>query len=68
MKAPKSILDATHETASDLFRLGFIDKLSKDNYDALCVPSSPLPIGIVENPLKQLNSKTQKCLPLMYQP
>lgn len=63
MKAPKSILDATHETASDLFRLGFIDKLAKDNYDALCVPSSPLPIGMVENP-QTIEFKNSEVSPL----
>lgn len=63
MKPPKSILDAIHETASDLFRLGFIDKLSNDNYDALCVPSSPLPIGMVENPQK-IEFKNSELSPL----
>lgn len=42
MKTKKnSILDAIHETASDLSRLGFIDKRSMDRYDALCVPLVP---------------------------
>lgn len=42
MKTKKnSILDAIHETASDLSILGFIDKRSMDHYDALCAPSIP---------------------------
>ena len=36
--APKSrLLGATHETASDLHRLGFIDKRKMQRYDALCL-------------------------------
>lgn len=39
---PKSrILEAVHETASDLHRLGFIDKRKMQAYDALCL--SPVP-------------------------
>lgn len=30
------ILEAVHETASDLHRLGFIDKRKMRRYDALC--------------------------------
>ncbi|HWP18678.1 MAG TPA: hypothetical protein VNO84_06090 [Burkholderiaceae bacterium] len=30
------ILEAVHETASDLHRLGFIDERKMRNYDALC--------------------------------
>lgn len=37
-KARKSrVLDAVHETASDLHRLGFIDKRKLVKYDALCL-------------------------------
>lgn len=35
------ILDAIHETAADLHRLGFIDKRAMENYDALCIPPVP---------------------------
>ena len=35
------ILEAVHETASDLHRLGFIDKRAMENYDALCIPPVP---------------------------
>ncbi len=39
---PKShILDAVHETAGDLHRLGFIDMRRMQKYDLLCV--SPVP-------------------------
>ena len=35
---PKSrILEAVHETASDLHRLGFIDKRKMRKYDVLCL-------------------------------
>lgn len=39
---PKSpILNAVHATASDLHRLGFIDKRRKRKYDALCLAPVP---------------------------
>lgn len=39
---PKSpILDAVHETASDLHRLDFIDKRRMRKYDALCLAPVP---------------------------
>jgi putative transcriptional regulator len=41
MKKRSKILDAVHETATDLHRLGFIDKRSLENYDALCIPPVP---------------------------
>ena len=36
-KTRSRILDAVHETASDLHRLGFIDKRKMQQYDALCL-------------------------------
>ena len=36
-KAKSRILEAVHETASDLRRLGFIDKRKMQKYDALCL-------------------------------
>jgi hypothetical protein len=36
-RARSSILAAVHETASDLHRLGFIDKRKMDRFDALCL-------------------------------
>ena len=41
MKKQSSILEAVHETASDLHRLGLIDKRSIGRYDALCIPPVP---------------------------
>jgi len=41
MKKQSRILDAVHETATDLQRLGFIDKRSMENYNALCIPPVP---------------------------
>lgn len=39
---PKSrILEAVHETAGDLHRLGFIDKRKMREYDALCLAPVP---------------------------
>ncbi|MGE0157136.1 MAG: helix-turn-helix domain-containing protein [Geobacter sp.] len=38
-KNNSQILAAVHETASDLHRLGFIDKRSMDKYEALCIPA-----------------------------
>ena len=35
------ILDAIHETASDLHRLGFIDKRAMESYGVLCIPPVP---------------------------
>jgi putative transcriptional regulator len=36
-KAKSRILEAVHETASDLQRLGFIDKRKMRQLDALCL-------------------------------
>jgi len=40
--AKTPILDAVHETARDLHRLGFIDKRKMRKFDALCL--KPLPV------------------------
>ena len=40
-KQTSSILDAVHETASDLCRLGIVSKQSMERYDTLCVPPIP---------------------------
>jgi|SRR3989338_8926082 len=40
-KAKSLILDAVHETAGDLHRLGFIDQRKMRKYDALCL--APIP-------------------------
>ncbi len=37
VKAKSRILEAVHETASDLHRLGFIDKRKMRELDALCL-------------------------------
>jgi len=37
VKAKSRILEAVHETASDLHRLGFIDKRKMRKLDALCL-------------------------------
>jgi putative transcriptional regulator len=37
-KKMSKILDAVRETASDLHKLGFIDKRAMESYDALCIP------------------------------
>jgi len=36
-KAKSPILEAVHETASDLHRLGFIDRRKMREFDALCL-------------------------------
>ena len=36
-KTKSRILEAVHESASDLHRLGFIDKRKMQRYDALCL-------------------------------
>jgi len=36
-KTKSRILEAVHETAGDLHRLGFIDKRKMQKYDALCL-------------------------------
>jgi putative transcriptional regulator len=40
-KAKSHILEAVHETASDLHRLGFINKRRMQKYDALCLAPVP---------------------------
>ena len=40
-KAKSRILEAVHETASDLHRLGFIDKRKMRRFDALCLDPVP---------------------------
>ena len=39
--AKSRILDAAHETASDLHKLGFIDKRKMQQYEALCLQPIP---------------------------
>ena len=41
LKAKSKILDAVHETASDLHKLGFIDKRKMRNFDLLCLEPIP---------------------------
>jgi putative transcriptional regulator len=41
MKKQSRILDMVHETASDLHKLGVIDKKKMAQYDALCIPPVP---------------------------
>ena len=40
-KARSRILEAVHETAGDLHRLGFIDKRKMRKFDALCLAPVP---------------------------
>ncbi len=40
-KANSRVLDAVHQTAEDLHRLGFIDKRKQRKFDALCLPPIP---------------------------
>lgn len=40
-KAQSSILEAVHETASDLHRLGFIDQRKMRKFDLLCLDPIP---------------------------
>lgn len=40
-KAKSSILEAVHETASDLHRLGFIDQRKMRKFDLLCLDPIP---------------------------
>ena len=40
-KTKSRILEAVHETASDLNRLGFIDKRKMRKFDALCLDPVP---------------------------
>ena len=40
-KAKSRIFEAVHETASDLRRLGFIDKRKMRKFDALCLDPVP---------------------------
>ena len=41
IKAKSRIFEAVHETASDLHRLGFIDKRKMSKLDALCLDPVP---------------------------
>ena len=40
-KASSRILEAVHDTASDLHRLGFIDKRKQQKLEALCIDPIP---------------------------
>lgn len=40
-KAKSRIFEAVYETASDLHRLGFIDKRKMQKYEALCIEPVP---------------------------
>ena len=40
-KNSSRVLDAVHETAIDLYKLGFIDKRAMESYNALCIPPVP---------------------------
>lgn len=40
-KTKSAILDAVHETTSDLHRLGFIDKRKQQKFQALCLTPVP---------------------------
>ncbi|MBU6225825.1 MAG: DNA-binding transcriptional regulator [Burkholderiales bacterium] len=40
-KSKSKIFEAVHETASDLHRLGFIDKRKMNKFDALCLDPIP---------------------------
>ncbi len=40
-KTNSRILDAVHQTAEDLHRLGFIDKRKQRKFGALCLPPIP---------------------------
>ena len=40
-RAKSPILEAVHETASDLHRLGFIDKRKMQKFEALCLEPVP---------------------------
>ncbi len=40
-KTKSGIFEAVHETASDLHRLGFIDKRKMSKFDALCLAPVP---------------------------
>ncbi len=41
MKTKSRILEAVHETAQDLHKLGFIDRRTMSRYDALCLDPIP---------------------------
>ena len=41
VKAKSRILEAVHETAGDLHRLGFIDKRKVQKFDVLCLDPIP---------------------------
>jgi putative transcriptional regulator len=51
MKTKSNILDAVHETATGLHRLGFIDQRKMQQYDALCL-----------EPISDYNSKKIRSL------
>ena len=42
-KTKSQIFEAVHETASDLHRLGFIDKRKMRKFDVLCLCLDPVP-------------------------
>jgi len=54
-KNSSRILDAVHETAGDLHKIGFIDKRAMESYNALCVPPVP------EYTAEQIKSLRERC-------
>ncbi len=55
-KAQSRILEAVHETATDLHRLGFIDQRKMRKYDALCL--DPIP-GYDSEKIRSLRERHQ---------
>ncbi len=56
MKTKSNILEAVHETASGLHRLGFIDQRKMRQYDALCL--APIP-GYDSEKIRSLRNQYQ---------
>lgn len=54
-KKNSNILDAVHETARDLHKLGFIDKRAMESYNVLCIPP------VTEYTAEQIKSLRERC-------
>ena len=60
-KAKSKIMEAVHETAVDLHRLGFIDQRKMRKYDALCLAPIPAYDSEQIRPQSTLTSGTHPC-------
>jgi putative transcriptional regulator len=62
VKAKSRILEAVHDTAADLHRLGFIDKRKMQKFEALCLAPIPAYDGVKIRALRESLKLSQAVL------